>query len=297
MNKILGVIAVASAFALSGCGKGIPSCGDQEVVGLATSAVTGVIENNMPSGIEPAYRKVVKLVVSEPVVESHDSHVDTYRCKAVVTYQVPDDVSKAHDHAVADQDFSTALFFKWRDLMHLYSVSDVSKMKVALAASDLGQNMGVSADDIRVALRKAVDAKSDANDIQLFAYADQFIRKADQTLLGQQLTYMKAAADATDADSKIILNIHYTVAKIDGENKVKVETTFDNNDLAQGVRNLQVMQSAALIRNAEAVEVANEAKNATPEIVPADDEVPVGSAHADPVDDTASDAQAASAPQ
>lgn len=293
MKKILGIIAIASAMALSGCDKGIPSCGDQEVVGLATSAVTDVIEKNMPTGIEPAYRKVVKLVMSEPVVEAHDTHVDAYRCKAVVTYQVPDEVIKAHDHALLDKDFSTALYFKWRDLMHLYSISDVSKMKVALAASDLGQNMGVSAEDIRLALRKAVNARSDANDIQLFDYADQFIHRADQTLLGQQLTYIKQAADAANTDNKITLNIHYTVAKIDGQNQVKVETTFDDNNLAQGVRNLQVMQSAALIRNAEAVEEAK----ATPEVIPAADEVPVGSAHADPVDDTASDAQAASAPQ
>lgn len=265
MKKLLnGIATLAVAGVLAGCGKGVPSCGDVQATDMASQIVSNIIEKNIPASIQPAYRKAVHLTVEQPVVISHDSKLDSYSCKAVAVYTIPDAVIDARQRGTSDADYAAAINFKWRELMGMYAGEDVSDLAHTLVLVDRGESEVADIGAVRESLRRAVQASADADDSDLFIAADRFPAKARSEQLNELADYTKSVFRAADPTThKVNLDIEYTIAKIDGQQNFKMEATFADDDQGKGVRNLQVMESAALIEN-EALIAAKASGNAPP---------------------------------
>lgn len=265
MRRVLsGIATLAVAGVLAACGKGVPSCGDVQATDMASQIVSNIIEKNIPGSILPAYRKAVHLTVEQPIVVTHDSKLDSFSCKAVAVYTIPDAVVAARQRSTSDPDYAAALNFKWRELMGMYAGEDVLDLAHTLVLADRGESEVADIGAVREGLRRAVQANAEADDSDLFIAADRFPAKARSEQLNELTQYTKSVLRAADATThKVNLDIEYTIAKIDGQQNFKMEATFVDDDQGKGVRNLQVMESAALIEN-EALIAAKASENAPP---------------------------------
>jgi uncharacterized protein YecT (DUF1311 family) len=146
----------------------------------------------------------------------------------------------------------------------MYAGEDVLDLAHTLVLADRGESEVADIGAVREGLRRAVQANAEADDSDLFIAADRFPAKARSEQLNELTQYTKSVLRTADPTThKVNLDIEYTIAKIDGQQNFKMEATFADDDQGKGVRNLQVMESAALIEN-EALISAKASGNAPP---------------------------------